>query len=93
MLIYTINRILQLIPIVFILSFIVFMMVEALPGDIIDTMGDIDRRIDRRNPRRAGKRTGLGSALVCPVLAGGLGDIVQGNLATLWSPRARVARS
>ena len=46
MLVYSINRIAQLIPIVLILSFIVFMFVEALPGDIIDAMADIESDID-----------------------------------------------
>lgn len=39
MLIYTINRLLQLIPIVFILTVIVFLFVQALPGDVIDVLG------------------------------------------------------
>ena len=38
MLIYTINRILHLIPILFILTIIVFSFVHLLPGDVIDTM-------------------------------------------------------
>jgi peptide/nickel transport system permease protein len=38
MLIYTINRILQLIPVLFILSVVVFSFVHLLPGDIIDTL-------------------------------------------------------
>ncbi|MGE0223272.1 MAG: ABC transporter permease [Acetobacteraceae bacterium] len=39
MLIYTINRILQLIPVVLILTVVVFGFVHALPGDIIDSIG------------------------------------------------------
>ena len=38
MLIYAINRILQLIPVLFVLSVMVFGFVHALPGDIIDAM-------------------------------------------------------
>ena len=38
MLIYTINRVLQLIPVVFILTIVVFGFVQALPGDIIDSL-------------------------------------------------------
>lgn len=38
MLIYAINRILQLIPVLFVLSVMVFGFVHALPGDIIDTL-------------------------------------------------------
>jgi peptide/nickel transport system permease protein len=40
MLIYAINRILQLIPVVLILSVLVFGFVHALPGDVIDTMAN-----------------------------------------------------
>ncbi|MCC6720059.1 MAG: ABC transporter permease [Acetobacteraceae bacterium] len=39
MLIYTINRLLQLIPVVLILTVVVFGFVQALPGDIIDSLG------------------------------------------------------
>jgi peptide/nickel transport system permease protein len=38
MLIYAINRLLQLIPVVFVLTVVVFGFVQALPGDIIDTL-------------------------------------------------------
>ena len=40
MLVYTINRIIQLIPVVLILSVVVFGFVQALPGDVIDTLAD-----------------------------------------------------
>ena len=44
MLIYTLNRILHLIPVLFILTIVVFAFVHALPGDVIDTLtsGDED---------------------------------------------------
>ena len=42
MLIYAINRILQVIPVVFILSVLVFGFVHALPGDVIDTMAGVE---------------------------------------------------
>jgi peptide/nickel transport system permease protein len=38
MLIYTINRILHMIPVLFILTVIVFAFVHLLPGDVIDTL-------------------------------------------------------
>ena len=38
MFIYTINRILHLIPVLFILSVVVFSFVHLLPGDLIDTL-------------------------------------------------------
>ena len=38
MFVYTINRILHLIPVLFILSVVVFGFVHLLPGDIVDTL-------------------------------------------------------
>ena len=43
MFIYTINRIIHLVPVLFILSIVVFSFVHMLPGDIVDTLvGDED---------------------------------------------------
>jgi len=78
MLIYTINRILQLIPIVLILSFIVFMMVEALPGDIIDTMADIDTEIDDETRAALEKELGLDQPWFVRY-GWWLGDILRGE--------------
>lgn len=38
MLIYAINRILQMIPVLFVLTIVVFAFVQLLPGDVIDTL-------------------------------------------------------
>ena len=38
MLIYVINRILQMIPVLFVLTVVVFSFVQLLPGDVIDTL-------------------------------------------------------
>jgi peptide/nickel transport system permease protein len=38
MLIYTINRILHMIPVLFVLTVVVFMFIQLLPGDVIDTL-------------------------------------------------------
>lgn len=38
MLIYAINRILQMIPVLFVLTVVVFSFVQLLPGDVIDTL-------------------------------------------------------
>jgi peptide/nickel transport system permease protein len=38
MLIYTINRILQMIPVLFVLTVVTFSFVQLLPGDVIDTL-------------------------------------------------------
>lgn len=46
MLIYTINRLLQLIPVVLILTVVVFGFVQALPGDIIDSLGGAEAMED-----------------------------------------------
>ncbi len=46
MLIYAINRILQIIPVIFILSVLVFGFVHALPGDVIDTLTATDGEED-----------------------------------------------
>ncbi len=46
MLVYTINRILQTLPVVFILSVLVFGFVHALPGDVIDAMADLEDDVD-----------------------------------------------
>jgi peptide/nickel transport system permease protein len=46
MLIYIINRLLQTIPVIFILSILVFGIVHALPGDVIDSMAGIENDED-----------------------------------------------
>jgi peptide/nickel transport system permease protein len=46
MLIYIINRLLQTIPVIFILSVLVFGIVHALPGDVIDSMAGIENDED-----------------------------------------------
>lgn len=38
MLIYTINRILHMIPVLFVLTVVVFLFMQMLPGDVIDTL-------------------------------------------------------
>ena len=43
MLVYTVNRILHMIPVLFVLTVVVFTFVQLLPGDVIDTLvGDED---------------------------------------------------
>jgi ABC-type dipeptide/oligopeptide/nickel transport system permease component len=46
MLIYTINRLIQLIPVVFVLTIVVFGFVHALPGDIIDSLAGAEAQED-----------------------------------------------
>ena len=52
MLVYTINRLIQLIPVIFILSVVVFGFVQLLPGDVIDTLAD-EEIIDDPEIRKA----------------------------------------
>src|SRR5207237_4616871 len=46
MLIYTINRILYLIPVLFILTVVVFSFVHCLPGDVIDVLAGQEGVVD-----------------------------------------------
>ena len=52
MLVYTINRLIQLIPVILILSIVVFGFVQLLPGDVIDTLAD-EEMIDDPEIRKA----------------------------------------
>lgn len=78
MLIYSIKRVLQLIPIVLILSFIVFMFVEALPGDVIDAMADMESGIDAQTRAALAKEMGLDKPWYLRYVYW-LGDIAQGD--------------
>ena len=46
MLVYTINRILYLIPVLFILTVVVFSFVHCLPGDVIDVLAGQEGVVD-----------------------------------------------
>ena len=78
MLIYTINRLFQLVPIVLILSIVVFGFVQALPGDIIDALHDVEAADDPE------VRAALEYAYW-------LGDIVQGDFGKSLITRRPVA--
>ena len=90
MLVYSINRIAQLIPIVLILSFIVFMFVEALPGDIIDAMADIESDIDAETRAALAKELGLDQPWYVRYLYW-LGDIARGDFGNSLVTRRPVA--
>ncbi len=90
MLVYSINRIAQLIPIVLILSFIVFMFVEALPGDIIDAMADIESDIDAETRAALAKELGLDQPWYVRYLHW-LGDIARGDFGNSLVTRRPVA--
>ncbi|MFV0295763.1 MAG: ABC transporter permease [Hyphomicrobiaceae bacterium] len=59
MLIYALNRLLQLIPVLFILSIMVFGFVHALPGDVIDTLAGEDAVEDPAVRKALEKEYGL----------------------------------
>ena len=59
MLIYAINRLLQLIPVVLILTVVVFGFVQALPGDIIDALAGQDAAEDPQVRAALEKEFGL----------------------------------
>lgn len=59
MLIYAINRILQLIPVLFVLTIMVFGFVQALPGDVIDTLASEEAVEDPEVRKALEKEYGL----------------------------------
>jgi peptide/nickel transport system permease protein len=78
MLVYTINRLLQLIPVVIILSIVVFGFVQLLPGDVIDTLAD-DEMIDDPEIRAAlEKEYGLDKPIYMQYLYW-MGHVLQGD--------------
>ena len=90
MLIYTIKRLLQLIPIVFVLSVLVFGFVQALPGDIIDTMADIDSEIDDETRAALEKELGLDKPIYVQYFYW-LGNILQGDFGKSMVTKRSVA--
>jgi len=77
-LIYTINRILQLIPVLFILSVLVFGFVHALPGDVIDTLAGVEAAEDPEVRRALEKEFGLDQPIYVQY-AVWLGKVAQGD--------------
>ncbi len=59
MLIYTLNRLIQLIPVLFFLSVMVFGFVHALPGDVIDTLAGEEAAEDPEVRKALEKEFGL----------------------------------
>lgn len=91
MLIYVINRLLQLIPIVFILTIVVFCFVQALPGDIIDTLADQESAADPAMRAALEKEFGLDQPLYVQY-GYWLGDLLQGNFGNSLVTRRPVAK-
>jgi peptide/nickel transport system permease protein len=78
MLIYTINRILYLIPVLFILSVLVFSMVHFLPGDVIDVLAGEESINDPEVRAALEKEYGLDKPIHMQYLVW-LGRVLQGN--------------
>lgn len=78
MLVYTINRLIQLIPVVFILSIVVFGFVQLLPGDVIDTMADEEMIEDPEVRAALEKEYGLDKPIYIQYLYW-MGHVLQGD--------------
>jgi peptide/nickel transport system permease protein len=90
MLIYTINRILHLIPILFILTIIVFSFVHLLPGDVIDTMVGDEEAEDPETRAILTKEYGLDQPIIVQYGVW-LGKVLQGDFGRSILTRRPVA--
>ncbi len=90
MLIYTINRLLQLIPVVFFLTIIVFGFVQALPGDIIDAMGGTESIDDPEVRAALEKELGLDRPIYIQYWVW-LEKVIQGDFGNSMITRRPVA--
>ena len=89
---YIARRLLLVIPTVLVLSFVIFMVVAAIPGDIIDTIAQADPTTDIDREAIA-RQLGLDASLivqygrwmgVLPQKDGHISGILQGNLGSSW---------
>ncbi|MCB1741154.1 MAG: ABC transporter permease [Gammaproteobacteria bacterium] len=78
MIVYTINRLLQMIPVLFVLTLVVFSFVHLLPGDIIDVMAGDELVQDPKVREALTKEFGLDKPLYVQYFTW-LGNAVQGN--------------
>jgi len=90
MLVYTINRIIQLIPVVLILSVVVFGFVQALPGDVIDTLADEEMIEDPAIRAALEKEYGLDKPIYMQYFYW-LGNILRGDFGTSLVTRRPVS--
>lgn len=90
MIIYIVNRLLQLIPIVFVLTVVVFAFVQALPGDIIDSLADVESDVDPAVRAALEKEYGLDQPIYVQY-GYWLGDILQGEFGNSLVTRRPVA--
>src|SRR5262249_57676325 len=90
MLIYTINRILYLIPVLFILTVVVFSFVHFLPGDVIDVLAGQEGVVDPAVRQALEQEYGLDKPLYTQYLVW-LNRVLHGNFGTSNVTRRPVA--
>jgi peptide/nickel transport system permease protein len=90
MLIYTVNRILQLIPVLFILSILVFSFVHLLPGDVIDVLAGEEDIEDPEVRAALEKEFGLDKPIYVQYLVW-LGKVLRGNFGKSLVTRRPIA--
>jgi len=90
MLTYTINRILYLIPVLFILTVVVFSFVHFLPGDVIDVLGGQEGVVDPAVRQALEREYGLDKPLYVQYLVW-LNRVLHGNFGTSLVTRRPIA--
>lgn len=90
MVIYTINRMIQLIPVLLILSIIVFSFVHLLPGDVIDVLAGEENIQDPEVRAALEKEFGLDKPIYIQYLVW-LGNVLRGDFGTSLVTRRPIA--
>jgi peptide/nickel transport system permease protein len=90
MLVYTINRLIQLIPVLLLVSIIVFSFVHFLPGDVIDVLAGEEEIEDPEVRAALEKEFGLDKPIYIQYLIW-LGRVVQGNFGKSLVTRRPIA--
>ncbi len=97
---YIIRRLLLVVPTVLVLSFVIFFVVSAIPGDIIDTIAQADPTADIDREALA-RQLGLDAPLivqygrwmgVLPQMDGQISGVFQGNLGSSWWRKMSVVK-
>lgn len=90
MLIYTLNRILYMIPVLFLLTLVVFAFVYALPGDVIDVLAGQEGVVDPAVRKAIEKEYGLDQPLHLQYLIW-LNRVLHGDFGTSLVTRRPIA--
>lgn len=90
MVIYTINRMIQLIPVLLILSIIVFSFVHLLPGDVIDVLAGEENIQDPEVRAALEKEFGLDKPIYVQYLVW-LGNVLRGDFGNSLVTRRPIA--